>query len=120
MYLSFYLSHSKHPSILEYFSYMFNFHSFLAGPSCTIREYLSFMDGSNLQPPVNPNQFANAKEHTKAPSPLYPALSKLFYALLCLTVMMVFSQYYTFDSVIGKELELHNIMHTESALFTRM
>ena len=63
------------------------------------------MDGSNLQPPVNPNQFANAREHATPPSPLYPGVSKLFYALLCLGVMMFFSQYYTFDSVIGKKLE---------------
>ena len=75
---------------------MFNFHSFLAGPSCTMREYLSFMDGSNLQPLVN------AKEHSRAPSPLYPAVSKLLSALLCLGVMLLLSQYYTYHSVIGK------------------
>ena len=39
------------PGVLEYFSYMFNFHSFLAGPSCTFREYQSFIDGSNLRCP---------------------------------------------------------------------
>ena len=32
-----------------YFSYMFNFHSFLAGHSCTVKEYLAFMDGSNFK-----------------------------------------------------------------------
>lgn len=51
------------PSPLEFLSYNFNFHSFLAGPSCTIQEYLSFMDGSNVTSklPENPNAFANVR-----------------------------------------------------------
>lgn len=41
------------PTPLEYFTFMINFHSLLAGPVCTIRDYLVFMDGSNfkLHPP---------------------------------------------------------------------
>ncbi len=52
------------PTPLEYLSYNFNFHSFLAGPSCTIREYLSFMDGSNISSKLldNPNAFANVSD----------------------------------------------------------
>jgi hypothetical protein len=46
------------PTVLEYFCYVFNFHSLLAGPSCTIHEFLAFMDGSNLQPMDNPNAYA--------------------------------------------------------------
>jgi hypothetical protein len=46
------------PSLLEYFSYAFNFHSILIGPGYTIREHLAFIDGSNLTPLDNPNQFA--------------------------------------------------------------
>ena len=51
------------PSPLEYASYIFNFHSLLAGPSCTIQEYLCFMDGSNvrLKLPDNPNAYANVR-----------------------------------------------------------
>ena len=60
------------------------------------------MDGSNLQPLANPNQFASAKDHSRAPSPLYPAVSKLLSALLCLGVMILLSQYFSFHSVIGK------------------
>ena len=46
------------PSLLEYFTYIFNFHSFLAGPCFSIKDFLAFMDGSNLKPLNNPNQFA--------------------------------------------------------------
>ena len=37
------------PTVLEYMSYCFNFHSVLAGPAVTMREHLTFMDGSNFQ-----------------------------------------------------------------------
>ena len=46
------------PSVLEYFCYVFNFHSLLAGPSCTLHEFQAFMDGSNLRPMENPNAYA--------------------------------------------------------------
>ncbi len=46
------------PSPLEYFTYIFNFHSFLAGPSFSIKDFLAFMDGSNLK----------TKEHVREPS----------------------------------------------------
>ncbi|CAI8044754.1 Lysophospholipid acyltransferase 1 [Geodia barretti] len=41
------------PSVLEYMSYCFNFHSVLAGPSVTMREHLDFMDGSNFHSAVS-------------------------------------------------------------------
>ena len=37
------------PGVLEYFSYQFNFHSFLAGPSCGMKDFQAFMDGSNFK-----------------------------------------------------------------------
>ena len=43
-----YSTHSSVPSVLEYMSYCFNFHSVLAGPAVTMREHLSFMDSSNF------------------------------------------------------------------------
>lgn len=46
---------TKVPEVLEYFGYMFNFHSILAGPSCTFKEYVLFMEGSNLKPSSYPN-----------------------------------------------------------------
>ena len=40
--------HREVPSLLEYWSYNYNFHTFLAGPACTMKEYLNFVDGSNF------------------------------------------------------------------------
>ena len=64
------------PSLLEYLSYTFNFHSLLAGPTYTFREHLSFMDGSYRvqlsDDPVKP---------LILPYPIFAVVSKLVYAL---------------------------------------
>ena len=39
---------SSVPGPLEYFTFMFSFHSVLTGPVCTIRDYQDFMTGSNF------------------------------------------------------------------------
>ena len=49
------------PTVLEYFCYVFNFHSLLAGPSCTLQEFLTFMDGSNFQRVESPDPNSPAK-----------------------------------------------------------
>ena len=59
------------PSPLEYFTYIFNFHSFLAGPSFSIKDFLAFMDGSNLKSLNNPNQFAKVDKAAKVHHILY-------------------------------------------------
>eukprot|EP00731_Ephydatia_muelleri_P010964 Em0005g1550a len=47
------------PSLLEYWSYNYNFHTFLAGPTCTLKEYLNFVDGSNFK--TTPTQNGDGK-----------------------------------------------------------
>ena len=37
------------PSLLEYLGYTLNFHTLLAGPACTFKEYVAFVNGSNFQ-----------------------------------------------------------------------
>ncbi|CAI8005574.1 hypothetical protein GBAR_LOCUS4308, partial [Geodia barretti] len=81
------------PSLLEYFSYNFNFHSILIGPGYTIREHLAFMDGSNLTPLDNPNQFARAKEHSKEPSTLIPVAKKSLLSLIYMAAYLYLGNY---------------------------
>lgn len=40
---------SELPSLLEYFSYNFNFLTILAGPTSTYKEYDDFITGRNMQ-----------------------------------------------------------------------
>lgn len=42
-------SFSELPSLLEYFSYNFNFLTILAGPTSTYKEYDDFITGRNMQ-----------------------------------------------------------------------
>jgi lysophospholipid acyltransferase 1/2 len=81
------------PSLLEYFSYAFNFHSILIGPGYTIREHLAFIDGSNLTPLDNPNQFARAKEHSKEPSTLIPVAKKFLLSLIYMAAYLSLGNY---------------------------
>lgn len=39
----------KRPSIIEYFGYLFQFQSLLAGPYIMFHDYLQFIDGSNFK-----------------------------------------------------------------------
>lgn len=73
---------SSPPSLFHYLSYHFNFHSFLAGPTCTYNEYCNFVDGSNFKTapnsqasdlaayylPLNPSSPCQGKQQTKEPS----------------------------------------------------
>ncbi|XP_064382588.1 lysophospholipid acyltransferase 2-like [Halichondria panicea] len=73
------------PSPLEYFTYIFNFHSFLAGPSFSIKDFLAFMDGSNLK----------TKEHVREPSATFAIVSKFVYSLVSLFFWIYLGLHYT-------------------------
>ena len=83
------------PSLLEYMSYTFNFHSLLVGPTYTFREHLGFMDGSYQvrvsDDPVKPRNMAY---------PYFAILSKLVYAVLCVLLMLVAGQYFSIDNLL--------------------
>lgn len=85
----------KPPSLFEYICYMFNFQSALCGPSCTFKQYLRYMDGSDLRQP----QTTDGKAPSGPPSPLWPTLSKLMYSLLCFSVHFTVSKYYSYDII---------------------
>ena len=83
------------PSVLEYMSYTFNFHSLLAGPTYTLREHLSFMDGSyKVQVSDDPVKPLNVVY------PYFAIVSKLIYALLCISLMIGVGQYYSIDNLL--------------------
>ena len=95
-------------------SYMFNFQSVLAGPSCTFRQYLNFMDGSDLRQSLQiSDNYAKGREqseahisedkvHSEPPSPFLPTLSKLIYSLMCFVVFIILGKYYSINDILGK------------------
>lgn len=78
------------PGTMEYFTYMFNFHSLLAGITCTMKEYLAFMDGSNLKPSTDSQPDA---KQSREPSSAIPVLSKLLQSIICLILFVTVSKY---------------------------
>ncbi|XP_064382586.1 lysophospholipid acyltransferase 2-like [Halichondria panicea] len=84
------------PSPLEYFTYIFNFHSFLAGPSFSIKDFLAFMDGSNLK----------TKEHVGEPSAAFAIVSKLGYSLLSMIAYLYLGMYFTKDMPIDPQYSI--------------
>jgi lysophospholipid acyltransferase 1/2 len=85
------------PSVLEYMSYCFNFHSVLAGPSVTMREHLDFMDGSNFHSAVSTtsSQQLSSTEYAKEPSALYPVLSKLLLSIFFVALYTILVDHMT-------------------------
>ena len=79
------------PSLLEYMSYTFNFHSLQVGPTCTLREHLSFMDGS-YQVQTSATAVHNPRT---LPYPYFAVVSKMMYALLSLGVLKGVGMYYS-------------------------
>lgn len=39
----------KKPSLIEYYGYLFQFQSILAGPNILFKDYIQFIDGSNFK-----------------------------------------------------------------------
>ena len=83
------------PSLLEYLSYTFNFHSLLVGPTYTFREHLSFMDGS-----YRVQESGDPVKPLTLPYPIFAVVSKLVYALLCLAVLFGVGHYYSSENAL--------------------
>ncbi|KAL5493215.1 hypothetical protein EMCRGX_G014362 [Ephydatia muelleri] len=88
------------PSLLEYWSYNYNFHTFLAGPTCTLKEYLNFVDGSNFKTTPTQNGDGKVKTHGE-PSFFYPVIGTLLGALVCIAIHLVLVARYPLTEVIA-------------------
>eukprot|EP00731_Ephydatia_muelleri_P010972 Em0005g1558a len=85
------------PSLLEYWSYNYNFHTFLAGPACTMKEYLNFVDGSNFTTKTSNRNGSDVK---------YPVLGRLSEAVVCVVLHQVISAQYPIDSILKPDYSL--------------
>lgn len=76
------------PTALEYFSYVFHFHTLMAGPALFYKDYIDFIHGHNFKlHPVNPNnQFDsnfNSRKVVLEPSSTLVAVKKIIISVLC-------------------------------------
>ncbi|XP_076066640.1 lysophospholipid acyltransferase 6 [Oratosquilla oratoria] len=81
------------PTPLEYFSYLLNFHSLLAGPFFMFADYQDFIEGTNYSKrlqntkPVDSNSNSSEREvlsPENEPNPTNISLSKVGISLLCM------------------------------------
>ncbi|KAG7460613.1 hypothetical protein MATL_G00200500 [Megalops atlanticus] len=82
-----YLAVRRMPSLLEYMSYNCNFMGILAGPTCSYKDYITFIEGS--APPKHPeaNGKSNGKRRQSEPSPRAAVVHKL---CTCAVSLLVF------------------------------
>ncbi|XP_078356464.1 membrane-bound glycerophospholipid O-acyltransferase 2-like, partial [Oculina patagonica] len=77
------------PSLLEYFGYMFHFSMLLAGPVCTFKDYMDFIEGRDIAR-------ATDKKTRKEPSPTNAVLTKLATSVLYMVVFSIMAKLFPF------------------------
>lgn len=77
------LAITKLPSLLEYFGYVYNFTTFIAGPAFEFREYMNAIEGA---------QFV-FKGQRRTASPLGAAAMKLALSLIFMVMLVAFGPY---------------------------
>ncbi|KAG5846800.1 lysophospholipid acyltransferase 2b [Anguilla anguilla] len=84
-----YLAVRRMPSLLEYLSYNCNFMGILAGPTCSYKDYITFIEGTAYcQKHLEPNGKVNGKLKQSDPSPRVDVIHKLFTCAVSLLVFL--------------------------------
>ncbi|KAJ3627584.1 hypothetical protein MTP99_014951 [Tenebrio molitor] len=81
---------TKLPSALEYFSFALHFPSLMAGPSMFYKDYMDFIDGSNLKSPVMPDNAPDNRTIVIEPSPIRAVCKKAVLAVMCAALFVKF------------------------------
>lgn len=87
----------KMPTALEYFSYVFNFQSLLAGPLVFYKDYIEFIEGYNLlKRPVANGNLDNGSKNLQLvePSPTKAVVEKVIGSIVCAFIFMKFDKLY--------------------------
>ncbi|KAI9582424.1 lysophospholipid acyltransferase 1 [Glossina fuscipes] len=84
----------KMPSTLEYYSFVLNFHGLLAGPAIFYKDYIEFIEGSNLlkSPAMNVDNIKSPV--IVEPSPVKAVIKKVVGSLICAFIFIKFSKLY--------------------------
>ncbi|KAG5679352.1 hypothetical protein PVAND_008923 [Polypedilum vanderplanki] len=73
----------KVPTPLEYFSYVLNFQSLMAGPLVFYRDYIDFIEGCNMITKSNSNGKLDERKQIHEPSPTKAVLKKVLASVVC-------------------------------------
>ncbi|XP_008201126.1 lysophospholipid acyltransferase 6 [Tribolium castaneum] len=81
---------TKIPNPLEYFSFVLHFPSLMAGPAMLYKEYMDFIDGSNLKSPVLADTPTRNAPIVVEPSPTWAVCKKVAIAAGCAAIFVKF------------------------------
>lgn len=91
------------PHPLEFLSYIFYFHGIIVGPLCFYRDYIDYIEGTNLKviPNSSPRTSVTTTEplelRLKQPSPFWPVLTKLAQCVIWASVLLFLTPKYTVE-----------------------
>lgn len=91
----------KVPSPLEYFSYVLNFQSLMAGPLIFYRDYIDFIEGCNIIRKSNSNgklEESN-KKIVHEPSPVKAVLKKVLASVVCAYIFVKLINVYPIKNI---------------------
>ncbi|RZB39174.1 IQ and ubiquitin-like domain-containing protein, partial [Asbolus verrucosus] len=80
----------KLPTALEYFSFTLHFPSLMAGPVIFYKDYMDFIDGSNLKSPVASDRMSESDTIVIEPSPMWAVCKKIVVAVMCAVMFVKF------------------------------
>lgn len=89
----------KIPSPLEYFSYVLNFQSLMAGPLVFYRDYIDFIEGCNFKSHTNSKLDGANKKIITEPSPVKTVLKKVLSSVVCAYIFIKLINVYPVKSV---------------------
>ena len=97
------------PSPLEFLSYIFYFHGICVGPLCFYRDYIDYIEGTNLKViPTSSNQPVTTSERVdvrvEQPSTFWPVVTKLGQCVLWAYVLLFFTPKYNIEYNLSAEM----------------
>lgn len=98
------------PSPIEFLSYIFYFHGIIVGPLCFFRDYINYIDGSNLQvipsSSTRPTTTTTSKEKVgiQQPSTFWPVTTKLGQCAIWGYVLLFLTPKYTIEHNLSQEM----------------
>lgn len=115
----------KVPTALEYFSYVINFQSLMAGPLIFYRDYMEFIEGCNIMKKSHSNvsfsydkrqislflKFQGKSDESsnkivREPSPVKAVVKKVLACLVCAYIFVKFINMYPIKNLKGKSASL--------------
>ncbi|XP_077979073.1 lysophospholipid acyltransferase 6-like isoform X2 [Glandiceps talaboti] len=94
----------RFPSILEYYSYIFNFQTFLIGPFCFFTDYIDFVEGKNLVPYKIKTKDGKEVIISREPSVMGAFFEKVTICVITGTTFVVYGSSYTAIGNISEEV----------------